>query len=187
MLSLLRILGSFGLLVFAFQLAPYWFVGLYLILGFTDLIDGPIARWLKQESVHGAKLDSIADVLLSGCLLCGVVILRWAEIRPEAIWIGVAIFSYAVALGFTFFKFRRFPSFHTYSAKVNHFLVAIAGVLLVVFGWVWPLQIVCLTTCLTNLEVLLIAIYIENYRTNVGSIFRLKRKPALSSETQRQK
>ena len=39
------------------------FYGCYLAAGFTDMIDGTIARKLGTESKFGSKLDTIADIV----------------------------------------------------------------------------------------------------------------------------
>lgn len=44
------------------------------IAGFTDIIDGPIARWLKIETVFGSYLDRIADKIF---IYPTLVILSW--------------------------------------------------------------------------------------------------------------
>ncbi len=42
---------------------------LFLIAGFTDFLDGYIARYLRQESVLGANLDLLADKIFVSSLL----------------------------------------------------------------------------------------------------------------------
>ena len=64
-LCIARFSGSFGLLPIAAAGLAGWFVGVYLVLILSDLIDGPIARSLRQRSNIGAHLDSIADVALN--------------------------------------------------------------------------------------------------------------------------
>jgi len=48
-----------------------WSILIFSVAGFTDLIDGTIARLLKQYSVKGAFLDPMADkFLLESCFIC---------------------------------------------------------------------------------------------------------------------
>ena len=67
--TLLRI-GLIPFIVYAF-LYQYKTIALFLIAGalVTDLIDGMIARLLKQRTVLGALLDPLADKLLMGALV----------------------------------------------------------------------------------------------------------------------
>ena len=57
--------ARFALIPSALADLPYWFVGAYLVLITTDLIDGPIARSLHQRCELGAHLDSVADATLN--------------------------------------------------------------------------------------------------------------------------
>ena len=49
-----------AVLLFLPALSPAFYT-VYLIGGFTDMIDGTIARKMGTESAFGAKLDSAAD------------------------------------------------------------------------------------------------------------------------------
>lgn len=176
LLSVVRIIGGGLLVTIALTHRPYWFVGVYLLFAFTDLIDGPLARWLGQSSEIGAKLDSIADVSLSTSLLIGASILSWDLLQGELPFISVAVGSYVLCVVVAFWKFKHMPSFHTYAAKVNHLLVAI-GFLCVILQWsVWPLRLAAVTTILTNIEGIAICWLLDEWKTDVPSVFGIKRK-----------
>ena len=83
-----RILCSL-ILVFVRPFSAAFYV-LYLAAGFSDMIDGVIARKTHTESDFGAKLDGIADlVFIMVCLARLMPILR-----PESwLWIWIAIIS----------------------------------------------------------------------------------------------
>ena len=61
---------------------------LYLVAGFTDMIDGPIARKTNTANEFGSRLDTIADIVfVAACmikLLPVLTIPTWL-----CIWIGV--------------------------------------------------------------------------------------------------
>lgn len=76
---------------------------LLAIAGFTDIIDGPLARYLNQESVIGAFLDPCADKLLLGscyislCMLGGysATIPLWFvlfTIISELLFVAIALY-----------------------------------------------------------------------------------------------
>lgn len=177
-LSVVRIVGAFFLVAIAFTDQPHWFVGIYLVFAFTDLIDGPLARWLGQSSTIGAKLDSVADVLLSTSLLIGATILSWELLKRELPLISVAIASYVLCAGVALWKFKHMPAFHTYLSKVNHLLVAVGFICLILQWSVWPLRVAAVTTILTNLEGTAIGLLIDEWKTDVPSVFGIKRKPS---------
>ena len=56
-----RILGSVLLLFFPAFSAAFYMV--YIICGFSDMIDGTIARKTNSASELGAKIDTAADLL----------------------------------------------------------------------------------------------------------------------------
>ena len=63
-----RILCSILLLFFP-ALSPTFFI-LYLVAGFTDMIDGTIARKTNTASEFGSRLDTIADmVFVAACMI----------------------------------------------------------------------------------------------------------------------
>ncbi len=174
-LSSVRIVGACVLVIIAVAGHPYWFVGVYLLFAITDLIDGPLARWLGQSSDIGARLDSVADVSLSTSLLVGATILSWDVLKHELSFIGMAIGSYAICVVMAFWKFQRMPSFHTYASKANHFLVAL-GFVSVILQWsVWPLRVAAVFTMLTNAEGAAICWLLDHWETDVPSVFRIKR------------
>lgn len=48
-----------------------WAILIFSVAGFTDLIDGTVARLLKQHSAKGALLDPMADkILMQSCFIC---------------------------------------------------------------------------------------------------------------------
>ena len=61
---------------------------LYLVAGFTDMVDGPIARKTNTANEFGSRLDTIADIVfVAACmikLLPVLTIPTWL-----CIWIGV--------------------------------------------------------------------------------------------------
>ncbi|MDD3184399.1 MAG: CDP-alcohol phosphatidyltransferase family protein [Anaerostipes sp.] len=115
----------------------------YLCGGFSDILDGVVARVLKQQSEIGAKLDSIAD-LFFGAALSYVIISN----VPLPIWTWVFI-AFIVALrfigyGIGVYKYHTFSSLHTYMNK----LVGIFLFLFPLLYKVFDLNIVCTFLCL---------------------------------------
>lgn len=125
----LRIIGAISL---AFMPKfTVWFYTVYLLCGFTDVIDGFIARRFKCESQLGAKLDSIADLLFYS-----ITVVRFLPLMLEKlnsyVWIallsvvGIRLISYAVAA----VKYHRFAAIHTYLNKFTGFIVFLLPVLI---------------------------------------------------------
>lgn len=58
--TLLRIIGSLALLGLDTSDRVFWYI--YIFCGFTDVLDGFLARLLNVTSEVGSKLDSISDI-----------------------------------------------------------------------------------------------------------------------------
>ena len=122
-----RILGSISLLFFPAFSAEFYIT--YLFCGFSDMIDGTIARKTNSTSKFGSQLDTIADIIFAVVslfkLLPAIHIPGWLWI-----WGGViAIIKISnIILGYIFKK--QFISLHSTMNKVT-------GLLL----FLWPLTI----------------------------------------------
>ena len=115
-----RILCSILLLFFP-AFSP-WFYILYLTGGFTDMIDGTIARKTNTVSKFGSRLDTVADFLFVGA--CFVKLLPVIHI-PNWLWIWIAVIVVIklinIASGFVCKK--KFVAEHTIMNKVTGLLL----------------------------------------------------------------
>ena len=147
------------------------FLWLFLFLAMTDWVDGKLAILLDQRSVFGARLDSWADAALYAALLFGLVTMYGETLRPELVWITAALATYLISTTAGFWKYQRWPSYHTRAAKTAWFLTAV-GVISLFSDWsLWPLRIAGGAVIITNLEALLITIISPTCRVNVTSIY----------------
>lgn len=115
-----RVISSVLLLFFsAFSMAFYI---LYLFCGFSDMIDGTIARKTNSASKFGSKLDTIADLIFVSASL--IKILPVIHI-PCWLWIwgGViaAIKICNIIIGYVTKK--QFIALHTIMNKVTGFIL----------------------------------------------------------------
>ena len=111
-----RIFGSILLLFFpAFSLDFYI---TYLLCGFSDMVDGTIARKMGAISEFGAKLDTVADFLF--------VIASFVKLVPVIrisvwIWVWAAVIAMGklVTLFWGFTQMKQMPSLHTIANKAT--------------------------------------------------------------------
>ncbi|WP_097184019.1 CDP-alcohol phosphatidyltransferase family protein [Blastococcus haudaquaticus] len=103
-LSALRLLG---VPVFLWLLlgpeADGWAVAILMVSGFTDWLDGKLARWLDQSSKLGALLDPAADRLY---IVSTLVALALREIVP--IWLVAVLVGREVVLAVMLLVLRRY-------------------------------------------------------------------------------
>ena len=122
-----RIFGSILLLFFpALSLAFY--VN-YILCGFSDMIDGTIARKTNSTSKFGSQLDTIADIIL---VVVSAFKLLPAIHIPEWLWIWggvIAVIKISnIILGYI--SKKQFISMHSIMNKATGFLL-----------FLWPLTI----------------------------------------------
>ena len=83
-----RILGS--ILLLFFPVFSEAFYSIYLLCGFSDMIDGTIARKTNSASELGAKMDTVADLVFVAVSL--IKLLSTIHI-PGWIWIWVCVIA----------------------------------------------------------------------------------------------
>ncbi len=114
-ISCSRIIGS--VILFTCSEISTKFLVVYIICGFTDLIDGPIARKTGSSSTIGATLDTIGDV---ATYLALTRLLVKNKLVPN--WILIWIISVGVLFGVCAFvskhRFDKFYLPHTNLGKV---------------------------------------------------------------------
>lgn len=139
---------------------------------FTDLVDGPIARWLDQESHFGAKLDTVADgvTLLAG--IVGLFLLEVDTLRPELPWLALFLASYGAAALTGLVKFGVLPAYHLYLSKLAAVGAALFFIAFYLTGYsrVFFLAVIGLGG-LANVESLLLTLRLRRFRTDIPSIF----------------
>ena len=115
-----RIFGSILLLFFpAFSVA---FCIIYFFCGFSDMIDGTIARKTNSTSKFGSQLDTIADIIFVAVslfkLLPAIHIPGWLWI-----WVSVIAVIKVSNIIWGYVSKKQFISLHTIMNKVTGFLL----------------------------------------------------------------
>jgi CDP-diacylglycerol--glycerol-3-phosphate 3-phosphatidyltransferase len=170
-LCVIRLTGSFVLIPIALKGQNEVFLWLFIFLAMTDWLDGKLAVLLDQRTVFGARLDSWADAALYAALLFGVVMIYGDILRSELVWIGVGVGAYLLSVTAGFWKYKRWPSYHTRAAKTSWLLTAVAVVALFSDWSLWPLRVAAVAVTVTNFEALLITIISPAWRADVTSVF----------------
>ena len=115
-----RILGS--ILLFFFPVFSEAFYGIYLLCGFSDMIDGTIARKTNSASELGAKMDTVADLVF---VAVSLIKLLSAIPIPEWLWIWVSVIA-IIKIGNIIWGYvskKQFISLHTIMNKVTGLLL----------------------------------------------------------------
>lgn len=181
-LCLVRLFGSPVVAALAWFGHENAFIGLFVFLVLTDWVDGKLARWLKQRSVFGAKLDSMADVTLYVALGLAIIWLRPQLIASTWPWVASAAGSYALSVIVCAIKFRKMPSYHTRAAKIGWFATSVAALAVLFFPWHWPIVLVGVYVTLSNLEATAISFRLRTWQSDVPTLYHAWRRSAALQE-----
>ena len=115
-ITCVRIVLSAALL-FCPPLSPA-FYALYLAAGFSDMIDGAVARKTGTVSELGSRLDTIADIVFTA--VCLIRLLPVLEI-PAWLYTWIAVIAVIKLLNIAagYLKQKRFPAVHSVINKIT--------------------------------------------------------------------
>lgn len=136
---------------------------LMAIAGFTDMLDGAIARYFNQRSTVGAYLDPLADKLM---LISSIVTLFYIGSLPIFLFIAVVFRDVLIVVGAVAFELvtHKLEMQPTLTSKLTT-LMQILLVLVVLAGQAWPVpaqltdSIIWITfavTCISGVQYLVV-------------------------------
>ncbi|MEM5817267.1 MAG: CDP-alcohol phosphatidyltransferase family protein [Desulfitobacterium hafniense] len=171
-LSLSRIFLSLALL-FLEPLSLSFYV-MYIACGLSDMLDGFIARKTGTTSTLGAKIDSLADLVMAGVLLVillpilnpGTAILLWV--------IFIAVIRLA-AMMVARIKYHSFASLHTYGNKATGLLLFLFPLLLAFSLSEVLMYMICVLASVSAIEELLIHLTSDELLLNRKGWFERKK------------
>ncbi len=136
----LRIICSFALL-----LCPVFsisFYTLYILSGFSDMIDGTVARKTGTVSEFGSKLDTVADFIL--VVVCTIKLLPILAIESWMyIWIGIITVIKIINIISGFGVQKRFVTVHSIMNKITGGLLFILPLTVSIIDLHYSVAIVC--------------------------------------------
>lgn len=115
-----RILGSILLLFFP-VFSPAFYIT-YIFCGFSDMIDGTVARKTNSTSKFGSQLDTVADLIF---VAASMVRLLPAFYLPQWLWIWSGMIA-CIRIGNILWVYgseKQFATLHTVMNKATGFLL----------------------------------------------------------------
>jgi CDP-diacylglycerol--glycerol-3-phosphate 3-phosphatidyltransferase len=112
------------------SIAGLW-LGAMVAAGFvSDIYDGVLARRWSTATSALRRADSAVDIFFYLGVLSAVIVRSGHAIR-ERLWLLVTVIALEILnCLFGFIKFRRMPSYHSYTAKLWGALLAISAITL---------------------------------------------------------
>jgi CDP-diacylglycerol--glycerol-3-phosphate 3-phosphatidyltransferase len=169
--SFIRILLAPVLFYFALTEKPVWFLATLMFSGFTDVLDGFLARTLHQITEMGSRLDSWGDfTIYTTMAICAWIL--WPDIvAEELIAYVVIVISITSPVIVGLLKFRTITSYHTWTVKVA-VVVTFIGYILLFAGWVdWPFRVAAVFCAVAALEEIAITLLIHHEHVDVRTVW----------------
>ena len=144
-----RILGSILLLFFpVFSLA---FCITYILCGFSDMIDGAIARKTNSNSKFGSQLDTIADLIF---VAVSMIKLLPAIRLPQWLWIWIGMIA-MIKIGHIIWVYvskKQFVSLHTIMNKATGLLLFLLPLTIPIVELKYSSIVVCCFATLSAIQ-----------------------------------
>lgn len=170
LVSMIRVLLVPVLLWLAIQQQPQWFLLVLVLTVFTDVLDGFLARYLKQITEMGSHLDSWGDFLVYSVMAIAAWLL-WPEIvRREAVFAAMVLLSFTLPALIGFIKFRSMTSYHTWSVKLAVGVTIISYILLFSDIVSWPFRLAALLCVYAALEEIMITLLMKHQHVDVRTL-----------------
>ena len=136
----IRIVLSVALL-FCPALSPR-FYALYIAAGFSDMIDGAVARKTGTVSEFGSKLDTVADIVF-----IAVCLMKLLPVLPVSVWlhIWIAIIAFIKVANNTagYIRQKEFISVHSAMNKATGGMLFLFPLTLTVIDLRYSAAVVC--------------------------------------------
>ena len=174
LLTTMRLLSA-AALIFVEPLTLGFFV-LYTLAGFSDALDGFIARAAGCTSALGAKLDSLADLSFYAVMLLKVLPVM-IPLLPLWIWyyVGAILLVRLISYSIAAIKFRKFASIHTYLNKTTGLVTFLTPYMIpTAFFTVFSI-VLCSISATASLEELIIHASNREYIPEQKTLFAKKK------------
>ena len=149
MITGLRIIGSVVLLFFDVPSLPFYIT--YLLCGFSDMIDGAIARKTNAVSSFGSKLDTAADIVFM--VVCAVKLLPTIYL-PIWGWIWIAVIAMIkitnIVMGFV--RRKELVDYHTVLNKITGSLLFLLPFTLQFIEPMYSFAVVCMIATIAAIK-----------------------------------
>ncbi|TCO70659.1 CDP-alcohol phosphatidyltransferase family protein [Marinisporobacter balticus] len=166
-ISFSRIIFSL-LLIYTKPLSLAFYL-IYIICGLSDIIDGFIARKTGTTSSFGAKLDSIADMIMAGILLFLIYPITNFT-NKIVIWIILIAIIRLTSMFIAMKKYKTFASIHTYGNKITGIVLFLFPILLPYINTTMLMYIICVVASISAIEELIIQLTSSQLELNKQSI-----------------
>ena len=148
-ITLFRIVCSIWLLLLPVFSMRFYVV--YLFYGFTDMIDGPIARKTHSVTEFGSKLDSVADLIF---VVVAFVKLLSVISLPNWLWVWITIIALIKVTNIVFgwISVKRLVIEHMLMNKITGFVLFLLPLTLSFIELKYSAVVVCAVAAISAIQ-----------------------------------
>ena len=148
-ITLFRIVCSIWLLLLPVFSMRFYVV--YLFYGFTDMIDGPIARKTHSVTEFGSKLDSVADLIF---VVVAFVKLLSVISLPNWLWVWITIIALIKVTNIVFgwISVKRLVIEHMLMNKITGFVLFLLPLTLSFIELKYSAVVVCSVATISAIQ-----------------------------------
>ena len=151
------------------------FLILFAVLLCSDMLDGYLARRLHQQTELGTQLDTAGDVVMCVTVMLGGWFL-WPDLITNEAPFFLATLGLLAISGLTaIIKFRRLPSYHTWTAKCSTALLGIGVWFFFAEITPWIFRIAVGALAASAIEETGITLLTKKWHPNIPSIFHARK------------
>lgn len=172
LVSAIRILMAPVMMVLALNQQTYWFFLAILFTGFTDVLDGFLARWLNQVTVLGSRLDSWGDFIVYSTLAVAAWLMWPDMVKSEWLSAVTIVISFTLPVLVGLVKFHAIVSYHTWSAKLAVLLTFIGYILLFAGFSHWMFRIAAMACLYAAIEEIIISLIVKQQEHDVKNVWQ---------------
>jgi len=177
MFSIPNLISILRLVIIPILLYAAWankitpFLILFCCLLLMSLVDGFLARRLKQVTELGAELDSWG-VFATYLFVPICAWMLWPElVRREASFVIAVLVFYFVPATLGLLKYGHLTSYHAWSAKFSAVLLGGTAFLLFMGGPAWPFRFATPILILSGIEKIFMTAILPQWQANVPSLW----------------
>ncbi len=165
-----RILGT--LLMLGCETLSPAFLIIYGLCGFSDVLDGILARKLKAMSEFGAKLDSVADLMFYTVMVIKVwpLLVKYMPVGAWYLLWSVVALRLIMYIGYGL-KYHKISSLHTYLNKLTGLFTFLIPYVIQSAAFSWYSFLGCSVAVISAVEELIIHICKKDTHSDVKSLY----------------
>jgi CDP-diacylglycerol--glycerol-3-phosphate 3-phosphatidyltransferase len=155
--------------------AGSWRVGGALVAAIlSDVFDGVLARRLGVATERIRVTDSWVDTWFCAWVGLAIVLRHWDAVVTFRWLLSLAIATDLGGLTFDYLKYRRFSSYHAYSARAAGFLLFMAAFALLAFNQAGAIIAIALAVAIfSHCERIVLTLLLPRWTHDVAGVWKV--------------